>query len=446
MNIKIPPAESQLIEFKQEWTDNVKKTFCAFLNTHGGTVYFGLNDDGKVVGIEKPDELERKIHSIFKFSIHPSAERNVQTETHLVRNKKIVVVTILEGDDPPYYVTIQEGKNQKERRCFIRQGSSSYEATDKEVRDLYIKGNPIPFEQRACRNQDLTFRTLKEFFTKADLPFDEKKYQTLGLRDTKGFFSNTAFWLSDQCTAETRVGFFLGDSKASQNDGIYTFSGCIVKQFCEIRELLQNRFGFTHKIDPFVLRSDGTRNEVTDYPERAVREALINLFAHRDYALENAQATVTSFSDRLEFLSFGGLPRGVNKEMMLQGVSIPRNRILADVLMRLSAMEKYGIGIPIIFDSYKDLPIKPDLVCDHEYIKVILPKVRIIPGDLNERNKKLVEFLNKKGPSGRKQIQDFLGVSYGTALSTLNALEDRGIIFRQGRGPSTKYYLKAKVN
>lgn len=436
----IPPAESSVVEFKREWTETVRETFCSFLNSHGGRVYFGVSDDEIVVGIDKTDEISRTVHSIFKFAIHPPAESYVQTKTVKIKDKDVVIVTVLEGPEPPYYVSIKDN-NKKERVCYIRQGSSSYEANDKEIRSLYRKGNPVPYEKRASANQNLTFHTLAEYFKKANVQFDEGKYQTLGLKDLNGFFTNVGLWLSDQCTAETRVGFFLDKTKASESDGIYTFSGCIFEQFSKIRDLLRNRFGFKNTIEPYTLNSEGYRNEVSDYPELAIREALINLFAHRDFSLDNAQATVSSFSDRLEFLSFGGLPQGVSKEMMLLGISIPRNKTFADILMRLSAMERYNLGIPTIFATYENFSVKPALVCAHEYIKLDLPRLQQIPSDLSERENAIVSYLKQNGASSRKQLQDFVKVSYGTVINTLRSLEAKKIVVKQGAGRDTKYAL-----
>lgn len=372
--------------------------------------------------------------------MHPSANGYFQTNTLKIEDKHVVVVTVLEGYQPPYYVTINKG-NEKDRLCYVRQGTSSYEADDNEIRNLYRKSNPVPYEQRASANQNLTFLTLAEYFKKSNVQFDEGKYQTLGLKDLNGFFTNVGLWLSDQCTAETRVGFFLGNTKASESEGIYTFSGCIIEQFCKIRDLLSNRFDFKNKIEPDTLSSEGYRNEIADYPELAIREALINLFAHRDYSFENAQATVTSFSDRLEFLSFGGLPQGVTKEMMLLGISIPRNKTLADILMRLSAMERYGIGIPTIFASYENFSVRPTLICAHEYIKLDLPRLQQIPSDLTERESAIVSYLKQNGASSRKQLQDFVKVSYGTVINTIRSLEAKKIVVKQGAGRDTKYAL-----
>ena len=273
MEQTIPPAECSIISFEREWTETARETFCAFLNSHGGRVYFGVSEDASVLGVEEPNEIARKVNSILKFEMHPSAEGYFQTNTLKIKDKHVVVVTVLEGYRPPYYVTINKG-NEKDRLCYVRQGSSSYEANDNEIRNLYHKGNRLPYEQRASANQNLTFLALADYFKKANVQFDEGKYQTLGLKDLNGFFTNVGLWLSDQCTAETRAGFFLGNTKASESDGIYTFSGCVIEQFCKIRDLLSNRFDFKKKIEPNTLSSEGCINEVSDYPERAISEAL----------------------------------------------------------------------------------------------------------------------------------------------------------------------------
>lgn len=186
MEQTIPPAECSIISFEREWTETARETFCAFLNSHGGRVYFGVSEDASVLGVEEPNEIARKVNSILKFEMHPSAEGYFQTNTLKIKDKHVVVVTVLEGYRPPYYVTINKG-NEKDRLCYVRQGSSSYEANDNEIRNLYHKGNRLPYEQRASANQNLTFLALADYFKKANVQFDEGKYQTLGLKDLNGF-------------------------------------------------------------------------------------------------------------------------------------------------------------------------------------------------------------------------------------------------------------------
>lgn len=438
----LPTAESLVVEFKAAWSNTVKSTFCSFVNTAGGTIYLGIDDEGTIVGVSNPDEVERAALSVCRFAMQPPCDNLFRTERRDIAGKVVVIVHVAEGDKTPYSVTVKDEGRSRRRVIYIRKGSCDLEVNDDELRALYRKSNPTPYELQTSRSQDLSFDTLSRYFEAAEIPFQPKHYPTLGITNNLGFFTHLGFWLSDQSTVETRVGFFKGTDKASQTDGIYTFAGCIVDQYSKIRQLLSNRFGFAYEIAPYRLNRDGTRNEVKDYPENAVREALINMFAHRDYSREGQQAFVSSFSDHLEFLSFGGLPAGCDEEHLLEGVSSPRNAHLAELLMRLSAMEKYGIGIPTIFGAYKPFGLIPELICRPTMIKILLPKIVRFHTDLTEREQSVVDFLRSNPDSPSKAVQAFLGKSPATAVNTLISLQKKQVVVKVGAGRTTRYRLK----
>lgn len=438
--VSIPSVEGFVVEFKQEWTETAKASFCAFANSAGGDVYFGVTDDGDVVGVEDPDEIVRSVVSVFRFAMAPQADEICRTEILKVDEKSVVAVHVLEGDKPPYYVTMKTPQGKK-RICYLRHGSSNYEATDEEERGLYQKSNPVPFELRPARKQDLTFTTLAKYFKAAEVPFSKRYYQPLGMVMDKGFYTNLAWWVSDQNESETRLGFFSGPDRGAPADGLYTFKGCLIEQYDSIRRMLNNRFGFAHEIPPFDLRRDGSRNEVREYPEAAVREALVNMFAHRDYSAENAQACVSCFSDHLEMMSYGGLPPDTDLETLKAGVSLPRNRNLADMLMRLSAMEKYGLGIPLMYSSYKPFGMEPEFVAAPRLLRILLPKVTLHYGELTEREKAVVEFMRSKGAVTRSEVQNFLAKSYSTAINVLRSLVAKRVVAKEGEGRDTRYRL-----
>ena len=197
--------------------------------------------------------------------MHPESSKLCKVRRQEVNGKTVVIADVLEGDEPPYFVTMA-GERGRCRRCYLRHGSSNYEANEDELKALYRKADPTPFELRASRHQALTFDTLAQYFRVAGIDFSEQKYRILGLQTPSGFFTNLAFWVSDQSNIQTRVGFFSGKDKASSPGGILTFEGCIVDQYNRIRSLLNNRFGFSYEIGAFDLRRDGTRNELTSSP------------------------------------------------------------------------------------------------------------------------------------------------------------------------------------
>lgn len=439
---QIPAIESTICEFKREWSETVRSTLSAFANTAGGAIFFGVNDNGEAVGVDNPDEISRRVISIMRFAMKPSCDSLCRVQSLLVNGKTVVKVSIAEGADCPYFVTVEDDRGRKERKCYLRHGSSDYETTEDELRDLYRKGDPTPYEMRVARRQELTFETLGQYFETAGIEFSESKFSILGIQNETGFFTNLGFWLSDQSTVETRLGFFSGTNKASPVNGLQTFTGCIVEQYDKIRRTLYNRFGYSHDIPAFTLNRDGMRDEVREYPEVAVREALVNMFAHRDYSMENTQAFVSCFADHLEMMSFGGLPPGVEEHQLKEGVSVPRNRKLAELLVRLSAMEKYGLGIPLMYNSYAPFGQEPKIIVEAKLLKILLPKISLNYSGLTERQRAIINFLRKNGASTRAAIQAHLGKSYGTTLGELRPLLARSILEKIGSGRETQYRIK----
>ncbi len=228
LNSSLPAFESVLVEFKSQWSDTAKEACCAFANTSGSALYFGVADDGQVVGVSNPDEVERSVLSVFRFAMQPPCDNLCRTEHLTFADKTVVIAHVTEGSRSPYAVTIKTNGSAKRRIVFVRRGTTNLEASDDELRALYRKSDPTPYELQTAREQNLTFKTLARFFKTADIAFSEKNYGTLGITNRLGFFTHLGFWLSDECTVETRAGFFMGTDKTSQTDGLFTFTGCIV--------------------------------------------------------------------------------------------------------------------------------------------------------------------------------------------------------------------------
>ena len=307
---------------------------------------------------------------------------------------------------------------------------------------MIATADTVPYESRPAACQELTFETLKQYFELAGEEFSEAKYRALGLVDEIGFFTHLAHWVSDQSEVETRAGFFSGTDKASPVNSILTFSGCLVDQYHKMLEVLLNRFGFSQAISAFSIRRDGTRDEVEEYPPDAVRAALANLFAHRDYSLENVLALASHFSDKLEFLSFGGLLRAGPPELLHEDRAAPRNRHLAALLVRLSARERHGLGIPQIYAAYKPFGLEPAILCDSTKLKIVLPRVTMHYEGLSEGEMQIVRFLRENGRQPRAKIQAALGRSYTYTIGLLTSLMKQGVVLKEGSGKSTAYRLK----
>ena len=116
------------------------------------------------------------------------------------------------------------------------------------------------------------------------------------------------------------------------------------------------------------------RIDVRDYPEIAVREALLNLLVHRDYSF-SASALISIYADRIEFVSIGGLMPGIDLEDIMVGISVCRNQDLANVFYRLHLIEAYGTGMGKIMKAYEGMVEKPVIETTKNAFKIILPNI-----------------------------------------------------------------------
>ena len=110
--------------------------------------------------------------------------------------------------------------------------------------------------------------------------------------------------------------------------------------------------------------------------------------------------------------------------------------------MRLWAMEKFGLGIPLMYSSYKPFGMEPTFVSEPRMLKILLPKVTLHYGTLTEREKAVVEYLRANGVVTRPMVQAHLGRSYTTAINVLKSLEAKQVVVREGGGKETRYRLK----
>src|SRR5699024_11153931 len=116
------------------------------------------------------------------------------------------------------------------------------------------------------------------------------------------------------------------------------------------------------------------RIDKRDYPSEALREALLNAITHRDYSFSGS-TLISIFDDRIEFVTIGGLVRGLTFDDIMLGVSALRNQNLANVFYRLKLIEAYGTGILKINESYAECAVKPQFEVTDNAFKITLPNI-----------------------------------------------------------------------
>ena len=431
-------VESEVVELKAEIVGDICKEVIAFANTKGGTLYIGVNNDGSVVGVKNADQVILQMNNMIRDSIKPDVTMFVGYEAQHVSDKDIIAVTIQKGTDRPYYLS---SKGLKPSGVYVRNGTSSDPATDTAIRRMIKETDGDSFESMRSLEQNLSFEAAEKQFEKQNIPFDAAKMQTLGMISADGIYSNVALLLSDQCPSTIKAATFSGGDKGSFQDR-REFGGSLFQQMEELYNYLDMRNQTKATFDGLY------RVDTRDYPEVALREALLNSLVHRDYSFR-ASTLVSVYADRIEFVSVGGLPSGIALDDIMLGLSVCRNPKLAAIFYRLQLIEAYGTGMPKIMNAYMESEPKPKIEISNNAFKISLPNrnaganhAEALVGMLKSDEKQILDFIGSHGYIVRSDVERLLEVSQATANRILKRMVAEGLIYQDGNGRKTKYRRK----
>ena len=425
-------SESATTELKREYTPDINKSVIAFANTNGGTVYIGVADGSNIVGIQDVDETMLKISNTIRDSIKPDVTLFVDYQQETINQKTIVKVIVQKGTSCPYYIA---SKGIRPEGVYVRQGVSSVPATETAILRMIKDTDGEKYEDIRSLNQNLSFNEAKKAFKEQSVPFGAGQQKTLGLISADAIYTNLGLLLSDQCVHTVKLAVFEGIGKATFKDR-REFSGSLLKQLNDIYEFIDRHNRNRSEIEGL------HRIDKRDYPTEAVREALLNALVHRDYSFSDS-TLISIFDDRIEFVSIGGLARGISFSDIMLGVSVARNRNLANVFYRLTLIEAYGTGMPKIMKSYEKIESKPQIEVTDNAFKIILPNINELSPKalLSENERSVMALFEDKDTIIRKDIEVALSISQPMAVRILRGLVDKGEIRAIGSGKNIRYIL-----
>ena len=428
--------ETENIEFKSQFTEELYKEVIAFANSDGGIVYVGIDDSGNVIGLADVDEEYTRITNGIRDAIMPDVTMFVH---YAIQDKKVVRITVSEGNNKPYYL---KGKGLKPSGVYVRQGASSVPASPDAIRQMIKDSDGDVFEEMRAMNQDLTFGAAAAAFKKFGVEFGKEKYRALGItQQDSELFSNLALLLSDQCTHSIKIAVFGDDTKTVFKDQ-KELTGSIFTQ-------LEDAFHYLMLCNKTAAVFKGLeRIESPDYPEEALREALLNAIVHRDYSYSGS--IIINVNDReMEFISIGGLLPGLSPDDIRAGISQPRNKNLAAVFHRLRLIESYGTGIRRIYALYTDCPAQPQIEVTSNTFKIILPNRNTAQSEDHSRiesapaitaqMKTILEYIQEYGKITDEEIQTLLNLKKTRAFILAKKMREMGLLEAVGRGKE-KYY------
>ena len=435
--------ESERVEYKLQMVDDIYKEVIAFANTDGGVIYIGIDDNGNLIGIDNVDETYTRLTNGIRDAIAPDVTMFVR---YVLQDNKVIRIEVGEGSYKPYYL---KSKGMKSNGVYVRQGASSVQASPDQIRKMIKDSDSDVFEEMRTVIQELSFEEAERTFKRYKVDFSEEKYIALGLRNIDDDqYTNLAMILSDQCQHTIKIAVFGDEANITFKDA-KEFGGSIFKQLDDSYAYLTlcNRTAATFK--------GLERVELPDYPEDALREALLNAIIHRDYSYSGSIIiNVNDFG--IEFISIGGLLPGLSADDIRNGISQPRNRKLAEIFHRLRLIESYGTGIRKIYTLYKNCAAQPRIEVTNNTFKLVLPNMNAsgsITGHVPEKSEKapvvitpqmkmVIDYLTEYGEMTDEDLQELLNIKKTRAYLLARQMSENGLIDIIGRGAAKKYKLK----
>ena len=423
--------ETENIEFKLQFTDEIYKEVIAFANTDGGVIYIGIDNAGNAVGIDNVDENYTRITNGIRDAIMPDVTMFVK---YTIQENRVIRITVGEGSYKPYYL---KSKGLKPSGVFVRQGTSSVPASPEQIRAMIKESDGDTFESMRSMEQDLSFKSAKEAFKRYKIEFSKTKHRALGITmQGDELYSNLALIISDQCAHTTKVAVFADEENTKFRDS-KEFGGSIFEQ-------LDNTYAYLALCNKTSATFKGLeRIEKVDYPEEALREALLNALVHRDYSFSGS--IIINVNDKeMEFISIGGLLPGLSPDDIRSGISQPRNKNLADIFHRLHLIESYGTGIRKIYNLYANCPEQPRIEVTSNTFKIILPNMNRATAKesvtiATTQMKKILDYIEENGQITDIEIQELLGLKKTRAFTLAKQMRDEGLIKVVGRGTEKRY-------
>ncbi len=403
----IANGENSGVEFKRDdiRPEQLAKEVVALANFQGGKILLGVEDDGTITGIQREDLEPWVMDTVFGRYVHPMIlpfyEEVQVDDTH-----RVAVISLTQGTAKPYVV-----RHNDREDIYVRVGSVSRRATREQQARLFALGGMLHAELLPVSGSglgDLCHERLTDYLTAvvgdreppaSDLAW-EKRLCGLGFMVEREdgspvctiaglvLFGHTPRKLLPQ--AGIRWMAFDGNDKTYKALDDRLIDGPMVALWREDngnRELAENGLieNFIDIARPFLSEETEPLGETMRrerhwyYPLDALREAVINALAHRDWT-RYEEIEISRYSNRLEIISPGALQNSMTVEKMIAGQRSPRNPLVVDVLRDYGYVDARGMGvrnkiIPLVRESSGAEPV---FQATEDYLKLIIPKGQVM--------------------------------------------------------------------
>ncbi len=435
--------EDQNTEWKECWRDEYLMWICGFANSNGGKIYIGIDDTGKVVGVDNAkrllDDIPNKVRDVLGIIVN----------VNLLEENGLEYIEIVV---PPYFNPI----NYK-GRYFTRSGSTKQE----------LKGDALTrfLLQRTGKHWDeytVEWASINELSTSALNRFrkeaarsgrvnndvledsNENLLQDLRLIDPQTKFLNRAALLLFHPDPEKFVnGAYIKIGFFRDNNGNLEFQdeihGPLMEQVDKAMDLIKTKYLI------YRISYEGiSRRETPQFPVEAIRESLMNSIAHKNYA-SGVPIQISVYPDHINFWNAGQLPENWNVEKLFENhPSLPFNMLIANAFFRSGDIECWGRGYKRIMEAinkYKLLPPQIEIINGLNITYYTDVRSQLSSQKMDEKYIAVIEFAVKNGRITNSDVQKILGISKTTAFRLLQRM-DKWLILHGKIGKGAYYVPK----
>lgn len=435
-------SEQQNTEYKQSWRDEYLKWICGFANAQGGKIFIGIDDDGNTVGVadykRQLEDIPNKVKDILGIIVDVNL---------LTKEGKPVIEIIV--DPYPYPVnykgqyhyrsgsTKQELKGAALNKFLLGKTGLHWDAITVpaiSVSDLK-RDSFIRYKEKAVKSKRVDEEVLNDS--------DELLLHDLHLLEN-GLLKKAAILMfhpdPEKYISGTyiKIGFFHTDDDLAFQDEVH---GNLVEQIDKAEDLLRTKYA-TYAI----TYSGISRIEKPPFPEKAIREALLNAIAHKDYSA-GIPIQISVYTDHIIFWNPGQLPDNWKEEdLMVKHPSRPHNPDIANALFRSGDIEAWGRGtIKMIRESILHKTLPPEF--DFRFTGCMVTFFKDARSALTNKGITsnlitLVEYVLENGEVTNSAVQTLLKISKRTATRYLTELDGIYLDRKGETGKGTTYVIK----